>query len=129
MVGQGCVDPFAYDHINGHKENGHQHPGDRLRYAGPHKTQLGDQNRGGKNLHRQLDTAGQHRRYLPAHGLHHIADAEEDAVKKSLKQYNKKQPYFRKIDGIWMRKEPLPRAGLGKLKRNVVLNEYEAGEM
>lgn len=57
------------------------------------------------------------------------ADAEEDAVKKSLKQYNKKQPYFRKIDGIWMRKEPLPRAGLGKLKRNVVLNEYEAGEM
>lgn len=53
--------------------------------------------------------------------------ADEAAVKKNLKQYNKKQPYFRKIDGIWMRKEPLPRAGLGKLKRNVVMSQYEMG--
>lgn len=52
---------------------------------------------------------------------------DEAAVKKNLKQYNKKQPYFRKIDGIWMRKEPLPRAGLGKLKRNVVMSQYEMG--
>lgn len=50
--------------------------------------------------------------------------ADEAVVKKNLKQYNKKQPYFRKMDGIWMRKEPLPRAGLGKLKRNVVMDEY-----
>lgn len=56
-----------------------------------------------------------------------VDGADEAAVKKNLKQYNKKQPYFRKIDEIWMRKEPLPRAGLGKLKRNVVMSQYEMG--
>lgn len=58
-----------------------------------------------------------------------VADeVEEDSIRKNLKQYNKMQPYFRKIDAIWMRKEPLPRAGLGKLKRNVVMQEYEEKE-
>ena len=55
-------------------------------------------------------------------------EVEEDSIRKNLKQYNKMQPYFRKIDAIWMRKEPLPRAGLGKLKRNVVMQEYEEKE-
>ena len=55
------------------------------------------------------------------------AGAEEASVKKNLKQYNKKQPYFRKLDEIWMRNEPLPRAGIGKLKRNALIKEYELG--
>lgn len=49
---------------------------------------------------------------------------EEEVVKKNLKQYNKKQPYFRKLDEIWMRKEALPRTRIGKLQRNYVIKEY-----
>ncbi len=49
---------------------------------------------------------------------------DEDAVRKNLKQYNKKQPYFRKLDELWMRTTPLPRTGIGKLKRNTVVEEY-----
>ncbi|MBQ6787641.1 MAG: acyl--CoA ligase [Lachnospiraceae bacterium] len=49
---------------------------------------------------------------------------EEDVVRKNLKQYNKKQPYFRKLDEIWMRKEALPRTRIGKLQRNHVIKEY-----
>ena len=43
---------------------------------------------------------------------------EEEVVRKNLKQYNKKQPYFRKLDEIWIRKEALPRTRIGKLQRN-----------
>lgn len=49
---------------------------------------------------------------------------EEEVVRKNLKQYNKKQPYFRKIDEIWIRKEALPRTRIGKLQRNNVMKEY-----
>lgn len=56
-----------------------------------------------------------------------VSGTEEEGVRKNIKQYNKKQPYFRKLDEIWMRKEPLPRTGIGKLKRNAVVTEYENG--
>lgn len=56
-------------------------------------------------------------------------EIEEIAVRKSLKQYNKRQPYFRKVDEIWFRKGPLPRAGIGKLKRNTLVKEYESRGM
>lgn len=49
---------------------------------------------------------------------------EPDMVRKIIKRYNKNQPYFRKIDEIWIRNSSLPRTGINKLKRNEVGREY-----
>lgn len=54
-----------------------------------------------------------------------VTDDEDMAVvKKQIKAYNKKQPYFRKIDEIWMRKFELPKTNIGKLKRKEVTEQY-----
>lgn len=52
-------------------------------------------------------------------------DIDESIVKKNIKMYNKKQPYYRKIDKICISKQPLPRTAIGKLKRNMVLNSID----
>lgn len=53
-------------------------------------------------------------------------ETDNDIVKKNIKAYNKKQPYFRKIDEIWFREESLPRTSIGKLKRKQVTEEYKS---
>lgn len=49
---------------------------------------------------------------------------EPEQVRKNIKAYNKQQPYFRKIEDMWIRKEPLPRTKIGKLIRRFVMDEY-----
>lgn len=49
---------------------------------------------------------------------------EQEQVRKNIKAYNKQQPYFRKIEELWIRTEPLPRTKIGKLIRRFVLEAY-----
>lgn len=51
-------------------------------------------------------------------------DGMEEVIMKALKAYNKKQPYFRKIEDTWFRRTALPRTSIGKLKRTIVTQEY-----
>ena len=56
-----------------------------------------------------------------------VGVAEEDNIglaEKTIKAYNKKQPYFRKIEEIWVRTEALPRTRIGKLKRKETEGQY-----
>lgn len=54
-----------------------------------------------------------------------VADEENKGIaEKAIKAYNKKQPYFRKIEDIWVRTEPLPRTRIGKLKRKEAERQY-----
>ena len=55
-----------------------------------------------------------------------VADEQwQEQVLKDLRKYNKKQPYFRKIEDIWIRQEAFPRTSIGKLVRRNVLEEYK----
>ncbi len=54
-----------------------------------------------------------------------VADEEwHEQVLTDIRKYNKKQPYFRKIEDIWIRQEAFERTGMGKLVRRNVLEEY-----
>lgn len=54
-----------------------------------------------------------------------VTDEENKVVaEKAIKEYNKKQPYFRKIEEIWIRTEALPRTRIGKLKRKETEKQY-----
>lgn len=52
----------------------------------------------------------------------------EELVRKNIKLYNKRQPYYRKIDDVWFRQNPLPRNGMGKLVRRKVAEEYNSNQ-
>lgn len=55
-----------------------------------------------------------------------VVTGDEDiaVVRKQIKAYNKKQPYFRKIDEMWFRNHELPKTNIGKLKRKEVVKQY-----
>lgn len=54
--------------------------------------------------------------------------AAEDDVIEEIKEYNKQQPYFRKIHKIWFYGKPFSRTATGKLKRRILEQDYEVSD-
>lgn len=51
-------------------------------------------------------------------------NANRTLAEETVKMYNKKQPYFRKLEEIWLREEALPRTRIGKMKRKETEEQY-----
>lgn len=50
---------------------------------------------------------------------------DQEQIRSRIKVYNKKQPYYRKIEDIWFRQDAFPRTSMGKLIRRNMIEEYK----
>ncbi len=51
--------------------------------------------------------------------------ASEKDFERQIARFNATQPMSRRISQLWVRKEPLPRTAIGKLKRNAIVQQWE----